>query len=98
MEPTIATGYEKLAIDLEHFIKDYTPQGWLGPIKGYEFAPSFLPEEAEVLMIGYKIGALDNALSYLMKNRSSSKLGVWYIKSAIENFFQHELNESSVGK
>lgn len=98
MESTIATGYERLAIELGMHIKFYIPKGWRSKISDYNFTPSFLAEDANVLMTGYKIGALEKAIEYLSKNNPSESIKKNFIHEAIRDFFDKKLYESSVGK
>jgi hypothetical protein len=97
-EPTIATGYERLAIELGLYIKFYTPKGWRSKISDYAFTPSFLAEDAEMLMIGHKIGELEEVIEFLSKNSSSESMKEDYIHEAIKNFFDRKLYVFSIGE
>ena len=42
----------QLVIELEIFIKYYTPKGWIGPIHEFDFAPYFTDQEMDIVLKG----------------------------------------------
>ena len=99
MEPRIATGYEKLAIELEqHMRYKYIPSGWRYPISNVASVPFFLPTEGELLMKAHKEGTLTERLDELSKANEISdnysaesslkrKIKPGYVREAIIDFF-----------
>jgi len=90
MAPKIATGFDRLAIDLENHIKWYKPQSWVEHIGKVASVPMFESMEARALLAAYSCDCLDLALD-------GEKPGVpLYVREAVNDFFKKELYASSV--
>ncbi|MBU2576127.1 MAG: hypothetical protein KKF50_00215 [Nanoarchaeota archaeon] len=90
--PKIATGYEKLAINLEHHIRNYTPTTWTATISNVAYIPMVLKEEAKVFMALHKMGKLESGLEKLGKSKNShfKQFKERYYQAAIKDFFDKE--------
>jgi hypothetical protein len=88
MEKT-ATGYAKLAINLESHIRFYKPHNWVVPIHNVASTPLFSDNEAQIFMTAYRSGILKSQLEELAKNENTlfNQLKPWYIREAIIDFF-----------
>jgi hypothetical protein len=78
------------AIQLEQFIRDYTPSGYKEPIHVFDFIPSVTEVDYIVIYGAWKNGLLEGA----MKNYSNEFAGIKsyrfnkpYIISAINAYF-----------
>jgi len=76
----IATGNELIAIKLHEFIHWYVPQGWVGPIHEFAFAPHFIADQIPTIKEQVKSGTLPYP---------------WYITVAIIDFFKQKENENA---
>ena len=80
--------YEQLATELAMHIKFYIPAAWKKKIDEYHHGPlHFSAEEAEILSIGNKIGALEKAMRYVFEKNHCPGINRTYIKDAIRDFF-----------
>lgn len=81
----IATGYDRLGIELENYIGKYIPSSWIVPIRNVAHTPWIMTKEAKALMKSHNEGRLEEALKKLGPNFEP-----WYIKEAIKDYFNKE--------
>jgi len=60
--PKLATGFERLAIDLEYYIKDYQPSIWKEKIKTVALVPIILSDVSQKLFEAYGNNSLPQVL------------------------------------
>lgn len=89
MEPKIAAGYERLALNLEEHIRFYKPGSWIVPIHDVASVPEFSAEAAKTFMTAHRSGELKARLEELAKRDDFPyrQLKPWYVKEAISDFF-----------
>jgi hypothetical protein len=56
------------ALQLESFIKDFTPKGYREPIKRFDFAPTITEENYTFIESHFKNGDLETALKTYKEN------------------------------
>lgn len=100
MEPTIATGLEKIAIQLESHIRYYVPKGWRENISSAASCPMFSGEDVEVFIEAYKIGKLKIRIEELSKSDDFpyNQLKPFYVKEGIEDYFINVFDKKYSGK
>ncbi|KYK27107.1 hypothetical protein AYK26_00205 [Euryarchaeota archaeon SM23-78] len=81
--PRIALGYERLALELEHYIEDYVPQNKIEPISAFAFVPLLQKQDAQDLLKSFKADTLEEHL----KNPES---GLEIVKKIKEKTYLHE--------
>jgi hypothetical protein len=94
----IATGYEKLALDLEEHIRFYKPFKHRTAISDFDVVPSFSAEDARNLMHGYKHDSLEETFERLTQKHPYQHLDRYYFRQAIHDFFEKGLYGRSFGK
>jgi len=100
MEPRIATGLDYLALELESHVKYYTPRCWREPINSAAFSPSFSGEELSTFIDAYLHGDLHGTIERLAETGKYpyNQLKPFYIKEAIEDYFEKVFKEKHSGK
>ena len=100
MEPTIATGLEYLAIELESHIKFYVPKGWRESINSAASCPMLSGEETKVLIEAYNEKRLKSTLEELSKSDDFPyrQLKPFFVKEAIEDYFTTVFEKKYAGK
>lgn len=93
MQPKIATGFDRLAIDLGEHIRFYKPGGWAKPIHDVAHPPLFSADEARTFIEAHRENQLKNRLEKLGQSNDFpfNQVEPWYVKEAIEDFFSKEL-------
>ncbi len=93
MESRIAKGFNRLAIDLENYIRNYTPSTWIVPISNVNYVPIFLPEEIKIFFESHKKGTLNSKLEELSNEKRFPyvQLKPWYVREAIKEFFDKKI-------
>lgn len=88
-----ARGYEKLAINLQEHIRFYKPDNWNFPINNVAFIPLFSKEDVQKFFEEHKINKLQSKLEELGQDKKFPycQLNPWYIRKAIEDFFNKQL-------
>lgn len=86
---TIATGFNRLALDLEEHIRQYKPGNWVEPIRSVASTPYFSADEAKTFLDAHKKGELKTTLDELgeQKGFPYNQVKPWYVKEAICHFF-----------
>jgi hypothetical protein len=94
--PKPATGYSRLALDLERHAKNYIPKGFVESIDKYSHAPSIMENEAKTFIALHERGILKSGLEKLgnSKKYPFKKLGKWDVREAIVDFFDKKSYKS----
>jgi len=96
MRPRIATGYEKLALDVQEHIRLYKPFKHRVIISDFDSIPVFSSEDARNLMYGYTHSCLEEILDRLTQKHPYQHLDRYYYRQAIQDFFEKKLYEHSL--
>ena len=81
--------------DLYYHIENYQPKDWVGPIKDFAHAPFYSKNLVKELTEAHKTNNLTSKLEEFSKKEDFeyNSFKKFYIKQAIEDFFEKEFKE-----
>lgn len=99
MAPKLATGYERLALQLEQHIRWYQPKSRVEAIHNAATCPYIESGQARTFLAAHKSGSLQSRLEEMgeTKDYPDCQLKPWYVREAIADFFDRELYISYKG-
>ena len=65
--------YDLIAVQLDRFVRDYTPAGWEVPIRNVMSPPFILAQDIKEMEVDYKNGVLKDKLDKKYKNPNISE-------------------------
>jgi len=91
-EPTIATGFRRMVLDLHRFVGDHRPGLWIEPIRSAAHVPLFNEEMVRTFYASHKEGTLKKDLKDLAEQQGTpyAYLKAWFYQEAIRAFFKFE--------
>lgn len=89
MKKDLAMGYEKMAQELQEYIRNYKPDFWTVSICNVAYTPIISSNDFEIFAKEYVNGSLKQFLA----SSSIRQFSPWYVKEAIVNFFNEKYSE-----